>query len=449
MPFMRRPGVPGRALPGARGPGADARGAADADGPPSNALSYPNYRRFWFGAVVRVFGFQFQLIGAGWLVAVELGRSPFWLGVVWLANALPTILLSVPGGSLADRRDPYRLVVASQFLIFAAHGVLAVLILTGAVRLWMVVAWAVANGCVWAVGAPATNALLPRLIGAGAMPSAVALLSGIWSAMRIVGPASAGILIALVGTGQAFSLAAVLTAASIFFLLAIRLPPRASSPGDGDGDPGVMAGLRFVFARPVFLATIGLSFFTSVFGGSYVVLLPLFADDLLEAGATGFGFMEAAAGVGALAGTWAVIRWGIGRRPGLVMLGSAAAFGALVAAFAATDHLAPASALLLAGGFAAEVYLVVGMTVLQLLVPDGLRGRVMGIWSLTYFLSPAGGFLAGVAAEVVGVRVTVAAGALAVAAFALAVLAASGELRRLRREDVRPPPRPAATAPAP
>lgn len=84
---FRRPGSPHRALRDAR------HAAAGADGPPPNALSYPNYRRFWFGAVVRVFGFQFQLIGAGWLVAAELGRSPFWLGVVWLANALPTILL--------------------------------------------------------------------------------------------------------------------------------------------------------------------------------------------------------------------------------------------------------------------------------------------------------------------------------------------------------------------
>ena len=440
---FRRPGSSHHA-PGAR------RASAGAGGPLRNALAYPNYRRYWFGAVMRVFGFQFQLIGAGWLVAVELDRSPFWLGVVWLANALPTVLLSIPGGSLADRRDPYRLMVASQFLIFVAHAVLAALILTGAVRLWMVIAWAAANGCVWAVGAPAANALLPRLIALGAMPSAVALISGIWSAMRIVGPACAGILIALVGTGQAFSVAAALTALSVVFLLAIRLPPRASpAADDGGGDLGVMAGLRFVFARPVFLATIGLSFFTSVFGGSYVVLLPLFADDLLEAGATGFGFMEAAAGVGALAGTWAVIRWGIGRRPGLVMLGSAAAFGALVAAFAATDHIAPASALLLAGGFAAEIYLVIGMTVLQLLVPDGLRGRVMGIWSMTYFLSSVGGFVAGVAAEVVGVRVTVAAGALAVAAFALAVLTASDELRRHRGKDVRPPPASAEAAPAP
>ena len=439
MRFPRRPGVPRRHLRGARGLEAGA-----AAGGERNALAYPNYRRYWFGAVMRVFGFQFQLIGAGWLVAVELGRSPFWLGVVWLANALPTVLFSIPGGSLADRRDPYRLMVASQILIFAAHAVLAALILTGAVRLWTVVAWAAANGCVWAFGAPSANALLPRLIAPAAMPSAVALISGIWSAMRIVGPACAGILIALVGTGQAFTLAAALTALSVVFLLAIRLPPRAPAAEEDGGDLGVMAGLRFVFARPVFLATIGLSFFTSVFGGSYVVLLPLFADDLLEAGATGFGLMEAAAGVGALAGTWAVVRWGIGRRPGLVMLGSAAAFGALVSAFAATDHLAPASALLLAGGFAAEVYLVIGMTVLQLLVPDGLRGRVMGIWSMTYFLSSIGGFVAGVAAEVVGVRVTVAAGALAVAAFAVAVLAASEELRRLRGEDVRPPPAPAA-----
>ena len=195
------------------------------------------------------------------------------------------------------------------------------------------------------------------------MPSAVALISGVWSAMRIVGPASAGVLIALVGTGHAFSVCAALNGLAFFVMLAIRAAPRPeAAPEEGD-DGGVSAALRFVFARPVFFATIGLSFFTSVFGSSYVILLPIFADELLEVGSEGFGFMEAVAGVGSLAGTWWIIRRGIGARPGALMLASAAAFGVLIAAFAATDHLAPASALLLVSGFAAEVYLIIGMTV--------------------------------------------------------------------------------------
>ena len=421
--------------------------AASADAPSQSALSYPNYRRYWVSAVMRVFGFQFQFIGIGWLVAVELDRSPFWLGTVWLANAIPTILLSLPGGSLADRRDPYRLMIGTQFVMLVGHVAIAVLILSGLVELWMVIVWAVANGVLWAVAVPAMNTLLPRLIEPPAMASAVALISGIWSAMRIVGPASAGVLIALVGTGHAFSVCAAVNGLAFIVMLMIRVPRRDTSEQHDEDDGGIMGGARYVFSHPVFLATIGLSFFTSVFGSSYVILLPIFADDLLNVGSEGFGFMEAMAGIGSLAGTWWVIRYGLGRRPGVLMLASAAVFGVLIAAFATTDHLAPASVLLLVSGFAAEVYLIIGMTVVQLLVPDGLRGRVMGIWSMTYFLASVGGFIAGFAAEFVGVRVTIAAGALSVTAFALAVYFASAELRRLRGDDVSPPTEPAEAEP--
>jgi MFS family permease len=421
--------------------------AASADAPNRSALSYPNYRRYWVSAVMRVFGFQFQFIGIGWLVAVELDRSPFWLGTVWLANAIPTILLSLPGGSLADRSDPYRLMVGTQFVMLVGHVAIAALILSGLVELWMIIVWAVANGVLWAVAVPAMNTLLPRLIEPPAMASAVALISGIWSALRIVGPASAGVLIALVGTGHAFSVCAAVNGLAFIVMLTIRVPRRDTSEQDAGDDGGVLGGARYVFSHPVFLATIGLSFFTSVFGSSYVVLLPIFADDVLNVGSAGFGFMEAVAGIGSLAGTWWVIHYGLGRRPGVLMLASAAVFGVLIAGFATTDHLAPASVLLLVSGFAAEVYLIIGMTVVQLLVPDRLRGRVMGIWSMTYFLASVGGFIAGFAAEFVGVRVTIAAGALSVTAFALAVYFASNELRRLRGEDVTPPTEPAEAEP--
>ncbi len=421
--------------------------AADAPRASRSALSYPNYRRYWVSAIMRVFGFQFQFIGLGWLVAVELDYSPFWLGTVWMANAVPTILLSLPGGALADRSDPYKLMVGTQFLMATGQAVLAVLILTGLVELWMVIAWAIFTGVLWAVAAPSMNTLLPRLIEPPAMSSAVALISAIWSALRIVGPAGAGVLIALVGTGHAFSVCAALNALSFVVMLTIHVASRDATEREAGDDGGMRAALRFVFGRPVFVATIGLSFFTSVFGTSYVILLPIFANDLLNVGSEGFGFMEAVAGIGSLAGTWWVLRYGIGQRPGVLMAASAAVFGVLIAMFAATDHLAPASVLLLVSGVTAELYLIIGMTVIQLLVPDSLRGRVMGIWSMTYFLVAVGGFIAGFAAEFIGVRITIAAGALSVTAFALAVYFASSELRGLRGDDVTPTPEPAEAAP--
>lgn len=399
------------------------------------ALSYPNYRRYWFAAIVRVFGIQFRFIGAGWLVAVELDQSPFWLGVVWLATSLPTIILSVPAGSLADRTEPFRLMLLSQILSFVGHFLLGLLIVTDVVELWMVIVWAASTGSFAALAAPSMSALLPRLIGREAMSSAVALNSGVWGAMRIAGPGLSGILIALVGTGQAFFVAAATMGLSVFVLLTIRLGPRTSQPAT-EAQSGVMAGFRFIWTRPLFLSIIGLSFFASVFGSSYVVLLPIFAEDLLDVGSTGFGFMEAAAGVGALAGTYVILRNGIGSRPGVIMLVTAAIFGVLIALFSTTNALIPAAALLLLAGLMEEAYLVIGMTVLQLVVPDQFRGRVMGIWTMTYFLAAVGGFLAGIAAEFIGVRVTIAAGALTVTAFSIVVYFATTELRALRAGDI-------------
>lgn len=399
------------------------------------ALAYPNYRRYWFAAIIRVFGIQFRFIGAGWLVAAELDQSPFWLGVVWLATSLPTIVLSIPAGSLADRTEPYRLLLISQILSFGGHFVLGLLIVTDVVALWMVVVWAVATGSFAALAAPSMSALLPRLIEREAMASAVALNSGVWGAMRIAGPGLSGVLIALVGTGQAFFVAAATMGISVVVLLTIKLAPRTSAPAT-EAQSGVMAGFRFIWSRPLFLSVIGLSFFASVFGSSYVVLLPIFAEDLLEVGAEGFGFMEAAAGVGALVGTYVILRNGIGARPGVIMLVTSAVFGVLIALFSASDTLLLAAALLLLAGLMEEAYLVIGMTVVQLAVPDQFRGRVMGVWTMTYFLAAVGGFLAGIVAEFIGVRATIAAGALTVTAFSLVLYFGTTELRALRGDSI-------------
>jgi len=395
------------------------------------ALSYPNYRRYWLAAIIRVFGMQFRFIGAGWLVAVELDQSPFWLGVVSLATSLPTIILSIPAGALADRTEPYRLLVVSQLLSFISLFLLALLIVTGTVTLWMVIVWALATGAFQALQAPSMVALLPRLVERPAMASAVALNSGVWGAMRIIGPAASGVLIALVGTGQGFFVAATVTAIALVMLLTIRLPERNTETVVMDQN-GIMVGLRFIFSEPLFFTIIGLSFFTSVFGSSYVVLLPIFAEDLLKVGSTGFGFMEGSAGVGAIIGTYAVLHYGVGTMPGRLMFGFALSFGVIIAVFATTRSLEVALVLLLIGGLAEEVFLLIGMTVLQLAVPDQLRGRVMGIWTMTYFMSSIGGFMAGITAEMVGVRVTIAAGALMVSAFALAAYFTAETVRNLR-----------------
>ncbi len=409
-------------------------------GPPRGAFSYPNYRRYWFASMAMVFGVQFRFIGSGWLVH-ELTGSAFWLGVPGVISALATILLTVPAGLLADRLDNQRLLVAGRALACRAHLALALLTVTGTVQVWMVLVWAGVTGVLAAVTNPAQNALLPRLIERPAMASAVALAAAIWNSMRIVGPAAAGIVIAVVGIGQAFFVTTAGYAISTLLVWSLRLEPQAPHDHTEYGG-GMLDGIRYIVTQRIFLATIGLSFFSSIFGRSYVVLLPIFADDVLNAGVRGFGYLEAAAGVGALLGTLSIVRMRIGRHTGNLMIGGALVFGLWIAAFAGSRSLTLSMGLLFAGAFCASVYLNLGMTTLQLMVPDALRGRVMGVWGLTWFLSSAGGFFAATLAEFLGAPLAVAAGALCVSGFAVFVWLAFAELRSLpSREQMASEPR--------
>ncbi len=416
--------------------------ASPSPSPPSSApprwgaFSYAAYRQYWFASIARVFGLQFRIFGSGWLVYSVLHRSPFWLGTVELCVAMPSILFSVPAGELADRVDNKRLLVVSQGLSTVAHFGLAIAILTGVVNIWLVIAWALVSGTLTSLGNPPLQAILPRLIEMRAMPSAVAFNSAIWNSMRIVGPASAGVLIAIIGTGQAFFVTAVGFAVSTFLLGRLRFRPLDESPdalraSGGTPGRGMLSGLRYIFGNRLFLAVMGLSFFSSIFGMSYEILLPVFANTILKVGSQGFGFMGAATGVGALLGTLSIVRVGGGQHRGPLMIGAATLYGLVVAAFAMSQWLPLSLVLLFCAGFVSSVYLNLGMTTLQVLVPNELRGRVMGVWSMTWFLTSVGGFVAGAGAELIGTRLMVALGALLVSAFAASLYLVSAELRAM------------------
>jgi MFS family permease len=408
-----------------------AAGAAEQSETPSlprfGALGYPNYRRFWLANVARVFGMQFRFIGSGWLVT-ELTPSPVWLGIVGVASALPMIALSVPAGALADRMDSKRLLFWSQASTAAAMLAMALLIVTGLVNLWIVVIWSAAVGAMMSLGNPSQNAILPRLIDKEAIPSAVAYTSGIWNVMGIVGPALAGVLIAVIGTGQAFFVTAAGFGLSAVLIQMLRLTPLATKPHAAGG---MLGGIRYIASNRLFAATIGLSFFTSLFGTSYMILLPNFTRSVLGKGAEELGIMGAAIGVGALVGTISIVRLGRRKSLGPIMLLSAAAFGLCIAAFAASRSMPVILFFLFAAGVFSSVYLNIGMTALQMLVPDELRGRVMGVWGMTWFLQAVGGLPASMLASWVGTPLAIALGALSVSAFALALLITVPSLRRM------------------
>ncbi len=308
----------------------------------ASAFSYRAYRRYWVGTFAAVFGERFRFIAGLWLV-FELTDSPFWLGVVALAQAVPTVLLSVPAGALADRMESRLILAVTYAVIGLSHLAIALLTIAGLVELWMVIVWAMTVGALASGSTTAQNVLLPRLVDRRAMASAVAYSSAIWQTTRVVGPAVAGVSVALVGSGPSLLAAALGYALASLTIATLSLRPRPGGPSLLRG--GMWEGARYIARHRVFLAVTGLSFFTSVFGTSYMILLPIFAEDVLGVGARGFGALEAAAGLGALAGTVVVVRLGAGRHTGRAIIAGAFSFGLLVAAFSATHSLLPGMAL--------------------------------------------------------------------------------------------------------
>ena len=399
------------------------------------AFRYPPFRAYWTGLLCAVTGFQMFRVAQSWLV-YELTGSPLYLGYALAANAIPGIFFNLVGGVFADRLDKRVLILCTQggtgLLILA----LALLTVTGVVEVWHILVIAFLTGAVEAFDNPARQALYPHLIDRSAMTSAVALNSSIWQGTRIVAPAIAGVLIDLVNTGTALFISAigffVMTGVMVF----LRVPYIAQG-APANPARALWEGMTFIGRNGVFAFLIGMTFFNSFFGMAYVLIMPVFAVDILEVGARGQGFLLGVGGVGSLLTTiWLGGRGGFQRR-GLAIVGGAIAFGLSVVAFGVTSHFlgwyALALALMVVAGCSNSIYMISIQSSLQMLVPDNVRGRVMGFYSMTWSIMPLGGLQAGALASVswIGAPFAVAVGGAAVVVFALATGTFNGRIREL------------------
>jgi MFS family permease len=285
-------------------------------------------------------------------------------------------------------------------------------------------------GGLGAFDGPSRQAIFPHLIDRRSMQNAVALNSVIWQGTRIVGPAGAGVLIGVVGSAIIFYMTAVGFVTFVLFLAAVRMPSierrnsRSVMRDMGDG-------LAFIGRNFIFMFLLGMTFFNSFFGLSYVQLLPVFQKDVLHVSESGLGLLAGMAGAGALAGTFIVAAMSGIRRKGVVMIGGAVVFGVTLVLFGYSSWFWISVVLVALGGLSSSIYMVLAQTTLQMLVPDQFRGRIMGIWGITYNLMPMGGFQAGMVASLVDARFAVALGGVAVIVFALLGAARSTQVRGL------------------
>ena len=396
------------------------------------ALRYPQYRAYWLGTLASVGGFQTLMFGQGWLT-FELTGSPLYLGYIGLANASSAIALNLFGGVFADKLDKRRLIFVTQLITAGLIFLLAFLTLFGVVEVWHIIALAFVAGAVNAFDQPARQALYPHLIDRRVMVSAVALNSAIWQGTRIVAPAVAGLVISLTDTEVAFFLSGAGFVVMALVILFLRIPRIEPSSG-GNPMQDMWEGLRFIGGSAVFSFLIGMTFFNSFFGMAYIPMMPAFSE-ILGVDADGQGALMSVGGVGALAVTMAIGSMSGSGYRGLMIVGGGAGFGISVAAFALTSEyvgsFALAMGLMFVMGTSSSLYMIAIMSSLQLLVPDNMRGRVMGFYGMTWSIMPLGAFQAGAIAEFVGVPVAVAIGGALVLLFALGPALINRQVRNL------------------
>lgn len=397
------------------------------------ALESPAYRRFWLGSLATVGGTQLANVGIGWLV-FQLTDSPFNLGLVGAATAIPTILINLFGGVMADRLDRRLLLIATSATATALLVVLTVLDITDVVQVWHVVAISVGLGLVYGMDWPTRNAFFPALISRAQLKSAVALNSVLWQGTRIVAPSLGGFAIAWMGTESVFVASSVGFFVMVAVLLSLKVP---AAPPRGAGNVGreLVDGVKYIASNRMFAVLIPLTFANMFFGLQYIQLMPAFADSFFpndEATASrALGALFATGGVGAVIGTYVSARMQGVRRLGWLMLGSQLALVAAVFGFAAASLFPLAIPMIFLVGFFSSIFLINSMTVLQMRVEDRLRGRVMGIHGITFSLIPLGGLFGGALAEATGVRGAVSISAGILAAIVILVFVTQPEMRGL------------------
>ena len=372
-------------------------------------------------------------VGQGWLI-YEITGSPWSLGLVGAANAIPAIFFNLFGGVFADRLDKRRLIIYTQLTTGSLIFLLATLTLLGWVEPWHVLLIAFLAGGVEAFDNPARQALYPHLIDRRVMMSAVAMNSVIWQGTRIIAPGIAGILIDLINTASALFISGTGFVVLALVMARLKIPP---IPRGALGSPvqDIKEGLRFIRVNSIFSFLIGMTFFNSFFGMAYIMLMPIFAVDILEVGAKGQGMLLGMSGAGALLNTLYIGARGSVPNRGLAIIGGAALFGLGVAAFALTAEyvgsLALAMGLMFFIGVFNSVYMISVQSSLQIMVPDRMRGRVMGFYGMTWSIMPLGGLQASALTTLFTAPIAIAAGGLVVALFALGTAAVNSTVRNL------------------
>jgi MFS family permease len=384
------------------------------------ALRHRNFQLFFAGQLISLIGTWMQTVAQSWLV-YRLTGSTLLLGTVGFAGQIPVFLVAPLGGVVADRAHRHRVVIATQTASMVLAFILAVLTLTHRIQVWEIMVLAAGLGIVNAFDIPARQAFLMDMVGREDLMNAIALNSSMFNGARILGPAVAGIVVAWVGEGWCFFANAVSYIAVIAGLLMMKIQHPLNLASEGSPLEHIVEGFRFVLdKRPIksILLLLGL---VSLVGMPYSVLMPVFASQILHGGARELGLLMGATGVGALLGALSLAaRVGV-RGLGRLIAMCAGGFGASLIFFSFSRLFGLSMVLLIPVGFTMMVQMASSNTLLQSMVPDQMRGRVIALYSMMFMgMAPFGAFFAGAVAHHIGAPWTVAIGGVACIAGAIA-----------------------------
>lgn len=390
---------------------------------------YRDYRLLWYGTLGTQGGQWVLQIALGWLM-LDLTNSEFWVGMVGFAGGIPILLFSIPAGILIDRIDRRQILIACQAALAALGVLLAVLVGLGLAAPWHLLVAAFLNGIMMTVNNTTRQVIVADTVERIDLPAAIALNSAGQNATRVIGPSVAGAIIGLVGLGGAFAFQAGLLGLALglsFMVSAQAAGGRSSVASRG----GLLDGVTYIWRRPVLRDLMILATIPTLTVFPYMQLLPVYARDILAIGPQGLGLLMAASGVGAVTGALLVANATHLPWRGMFMLLATIAYGAVIVVFAFSTWVWLSMAMLMMAGLTGSAYMSLNNALLQLNVEDDVRGRVMGVYMLTWGLMPIGALPMGIAADLFGAPVAVASGALISSALAALLMVRSATLRRL------------------
>jgi len=394
------------------------------------ALTYRDFRLLWLGACTSSIGTWMQKVAQSWLV-LELTDSAWWLALDSFVGEIPLLLFTLIGGVVADRLDRRRLLLASQIVQMSSAFALALLVWWGRAGIWHILALSFVSGCAQAFGGPAYQSLIPSLVSKAHLPNAIALNSIQFNIARAIGPLIAGWALYRLGMAACFTLNGLSFLVVIGALLSLRVRHVAS------GAPRHMweemkGGLRYVRASAELRALTALAFGTMFLGIPLLTFLPVIARDVFGGGVGDYSLMMTWSGAGSIAGALVVAWLGKFRHMGLVALVVQVVFGVLVVAFALSRVLWVSHAILLLAGAMLIVSMSLVTSLVQLIAPDALRGRVMSIYMVAFRGGmPLGSLVSGKLADMTSASTVIAVDGVLLALLALYFLARGGGVREL------------------